>query len=111
MKMNHRHRHLLIHLLLGVSLALASLSGCHSQRSEISKPQVISPVVDSHSAGTASVQFTDITDQAGIHFVHNNGAFGKKWMPETTGGACAFLDFDKDGKEDLLLVNSGPFDS
>jgi hypothetical protein len=55
------------------------------------------------------VRFADVTDSAGIHFVHDNGGFGRKWMPETTGAGCAFLDYDGDGWQDLLLVNSGRF--
>jgi len=43
------------------------------------------------------IQFRDITAQAGIHFVHNNGAFGKKYLPETMGPGCAFIDYDNDG--------------
>src|SRR5690606_26447520 len=39
-------------------------------------------------------------------FVHENGAFGLKLLPETMGGGCAFFDFDSDGDQDLLLVNS-----
>ena len=42
----------------------------------------------------------------GITFVHNNGAFGKKYLPETIGSGVAFLDFDGDGWQDMLLVNS-----
>jgi hypothetical protein len=52
------------------------------------------------------IRFTDITDAAGIRFVHENGATGEKLLPETMGGGCAFLDFDGDGDQDLLLVNS-----
>src|SRR5271156_6468569 len=51
------------------------------------------------------VTFRDITAQAGIHFTHNNGAFGKKWLPETMGPGCAFIDYDNDGWPDILLVN------
>ncbi len=50
--------------------------------------------------------FTDITEQAGIDFVHENGAYGDKLLPETMGGGCAFFDFDNDGDQDLLLINS-----
>ncbi|MCO8121399.1 CRTAC1 family protein [Stieleria sp. TO1_6] len=50
--------------------------------------------------------FTDVTDASGITFVHNNGAHGDKLLPETMGGGCAFFDFDNDGDQDLLLVNS-----
>ncbi|HJS74963.1 MAG TPA: CRTAC1 family protein, partial [Vicinamibacteria bacterium] len=39
------------------------------------------------------------------HFQHVNGAFGKKYLPETMGSGCAFFDFDSDGDQDILLVN------
>lgn len=51
------------------------------------------------------IRFTDVTREAGILFEHNNGAFGKKYLPETLGSGCAFLDYDQDGWEDILLVN------
>jgi len=49
--------------------------------------------------------FTDITSAAQIRFNHNNGAFGGKLLPETLGSGCAFLDYDGDGWQDILLVN------
>ena len=52
------------------------------------------------------ITFTDITGQAGIHFRHNSGAFGKKYLPETMGSGVCFIDYDKDGYQDILLVNS-----
>ena len=55
---------------------------------------------------TTSLRFTDITAASGIDFVHQNGAFGKKWMPETTGSGGGFLDYDQDGLPDLFIVNS-----
>jgi hypothetical protein len=64
--------------------------------------------VNSIASGPTSaqaVQFRDITAQAGIHFVHNNAAFGKKWLPETLGAGCAFIDYDNDGYPDIVLVN------
>jgi len=48
----------------------------------------------------------DITKQAGIYFKHNSGAYGGKLLPETLGSGCAFLDYDADGWQDILLVNS-----
>ena len=51
------------------------------------------------------IHFRDVTAQAGIHFTHNNGAFGKKWLPETMGPGCAFIDYDNDGYPDILLLN------
>jgi len=50
--------------------------------------------------------FTDVTARAGIRFRHETGAFGQKYMPETMGSGCAFLDYDNDGWEDVLLINS-----
>jgi hypothetical protein len=51
------------------------------------------------------IHFRDITAQTGIHFTHNNGAFGKKWLPETMGPGCAFIDYDNDGYPDIVLIN------
>jgi enediyne biosynthesis protein E4 len=50
-------------------------------------------------------QLVDATRSAGIEFHHNNGAFGRKYLPETLGPGCAFLDYDNDGWQDILLVN------
>ncbi|MHB1308251.1 MAG: CRTAC1 family protein [Limisphaerales bacterium] len=52
------------------------------------------------------VRFTDITAASGIAFTHVNGAYGDKLLPESMGGGGAFFDFDNDGDQDLLLVNS-----
>jgi hypothetical protein len=46
----------------------------------------------------------------GINFVHSSGASPEKYLPESTGAGCAFLDFDNDGWMDIYLVNSGPCD-
>src|SRR5262249_11827275 len=50
--------------------------------------------------------FEDVTAAAGIRFKHTSGATGKKYLPETMGSGCAFLDYDNDGRQDILLVNS-----
>ncbi len=57
------------------------------------------------AADASAIQFRDVTQQAGIHFVHNNGAFGKKYLPETMGPGVAFIDYDNDGWPDVFLVN------
>lgn len=50
-------------------------------------------------------RLVDVTAQSGIHFRHNSGAYGGKLLPETLGSGCAFLDYDRDGWQDILLVN------
>ena len=52
------------------------------------------------------VTFTDVTASAGIHFQHTNGAFGRKYLPETMGAGVAFFDADGDGWQDIFLVDS-----
>jgi hypothetical protein len=59
-----------------------------------------------YGAKELSFGLTDVTRPAGIRFDHNNGAFGKKYLPETLGSGCAFLDYDNDGWQDILLINS-----
>ncbi len=59
----------------------------------------------SQSAPTFPFRLTDVTGPAGIHFRHNSGAFGGKFLPETLGSGCAFLDYDGDGWQDILLIN------
>lgn len=74
------------------------------------------PMLEGPISGTNSLQgilkmpevrFTDITAAAGITFVHTNGAYGEKLLPETMGGGCAFVDTDADGDQDIILLNSG----
>ncbi|MPZ19254.1 MAG: CRTAC1 family protein [Luteitalea sp.] len=50
--------------------------------------------------------FTDVTKEAGIRFRHTNGAFGKKYLPETMGSGVVVLDANGDGHQDLFFVNS-----
>src|SRR6185369_6992611 len=51
-------------------------------------------------------RFTDVTREAGIVFTHINGAYGDKLLPEAMGGGAAFFDYDNDGAQDLLFINS-----
>jgi len=68
------------------------------------------PLLQALGAGagpTSSPGFglVDVTSNAGIQFQHNSGAFGGKFLPETLGSGCAFLDYDRDGWQDILLIN------
>jgi enediyne biosynthesis protein E4 len=64
------------------------------------------PSQESWALPELGFHLTDVTSSAGIHFRHNNGAYGGKLLPETLGSGCAFLDYDADGWQDILLVNS-----
>jgi hypothetical protein len=52
-------------------------------------------------------RFRDITRESGIDFSHVSGAYGERLLPETMGGGVAFLDYDNDGLQDLLFIDSG----
>ena len=94
--------------LLGMAVAgivLATVLGGCQREQTIPEPQVV-PVREAEKIPVPQVHFTDITKKAGIDFVHTSGAFGKKLLPETMGSGVAFLDYDGDGKQDLLFVNS-----
>jgi hypothetical protein len=67
-------------------------------------PQHIAAAID---VSPPAVHFTNVTRAAGVDFVPVNGAYGEKLLPETMGGGVAFLDYDHDGRQDLLFVNSG----
>ena len=48
--------------------------------------------------------------RSGITWVHDNAMSEFRYLPETCGSGCAFLDYDGDGWMDIYLVNSGPAD-
>jgi len=79
------------HFLCGIA-GLASTSGL---------------LLDAFAAPPASPGFrlVDATTSAGVQFRHNSGAYGGKLLPETLGAGCAFLDYDGDGWQDILLIN------
>ena len=61
------------------------------------------------NAPSPGIQFVDSTKKADIHFVHHSGLTGKKFLPETLGSGCAFVDIDGDGWPDILLINGKDF--
>ena len=62
-----------------------------------------------NEAPGAEIRFVDVTEASGLEFVHNTGAFGKKWLPETMGSGVVLFDYDGDGRLDILLVNGTRF--
>ena len=81
---------------------LLSLAGLASANSlQIDSAGAISPLQQSNPG----FRLVDVTSQSGIQFSHNSGAYGGKFLPETLGSGCAFLDYDGDGWQDVLLIN------
>jgi hypothetical protein len=50
-------------------------------------------------------RLVDVSEASHLQFQHNSGAYGGKLLPETLGSGCAFLDYDGDGWQDILLIN------
>jgi len=92
--------------LAGIALLALRLSPAPPPPPEarVQAPSV--PAPQPAATSPPAVRFTDITAQAGINFVHVNGAYGERLMPETIGSGAAFFDCDNDGHQDLFLVNS-----
>ena len=57
------------------------------------------------SSGPPEIRFADFTAESGIDFVHETGAFGKKWMPESLASGCVIFDYDGDDRQDVLFLN------
>jgi hypothetical protein len=63
------------------------------------------PLLAAAAGADPGFRLVNVTGAAGIDFQHNTGAFDAKYLPETLGSGCAFLDYDADGWLDILLVN------
>ncbi len=104
-------RKLLFPLALLLTMCLASLPflpGCSKEAP--AAPPAPEPKAHPSTAVQAveppTVLFRDWTKQAGIDFVHVHGGFGKKLLPETMGPGVLVFDFNRDGRQDIFLVNS-----
>jgi enediyne biosynthesis protein E4 len=94
----HSHKTAVLFTAMCVALAMINIGSMDARgTARLNAPQ--------QAAAATGVRFEDVTRASGIHFVHNNGAFGKKWLPEAMGPGVAFLDYDNDGWQDILLVN------
>jgi enediyne biosynthesis protein E4 len=98
-------------------LAAGNVSGCKSkpasppEQSSVTQQRSSQPTPGSVARPAAPrpsgpITFTDVTEQAGIHFKHNSGAFGAKYLRETMGSGVCIIDYDNDGWPDIFFVNS-----
>ena len=97
-----------------IVIALATLAVGGFFLAKVLKPKPVKPDEPVISApqtrakiDVPPIPFTDVTKASGIRFTHQTGASGKKLLPETMGGGVAVLDYDGDGKPDILFINSG----
>jgi hypothetical protein len=89
---------LVTHLTL---FGLGCLPGC--------SPTPPAPAPDAEGVADGPEWFEDVTDRAGIDFVHDAGPPDVRFAPQIMGSGCAFLDFDGDGLLDVYLLQfAGP---
>jgi hypothetical protein len=100
-----------------IAFIVALLSGCKTkpaqqpEQGNIAQPAPTAPspvnaVQPAAPRPSGPITFSDVTEQAGIHFKHNSGAFGAKYLPETMGSGVCIVDYDNDGWPDIFFVNS-----
>ncbi len=81
-------------------LVLMLAPGCNKHASTPSHPSISSP-----TQSTAPT-FVDVTDSVGIDFRHQNSRTPRKYLIETMGSGCAFVNYDGDEWLDILLLNN-----
>ena len=62
---------------------------------------------DAPPVAAPAAPYRDITRASGVKFIHRNGAYGEKLLPETMGGGVAVIDVRGNGRADLIFVDSG----
>ncbi len=88
-------------------MAIVALPGCDRKETGTSSPGTSSPGTDGGTASSVALEarLTDVTEEAGIDFVHEAGARGEMLNPETFGPGAGWFDYDGDGNIDLLFIN------
>src|SRR5436309_1216477 len=88
-------------------LCLPFCGGCRLVRGPGRSVPVGAPPGPNHAATAGpAVRFTDVTARAGIRFEQQSSKTARKYLIETFGSGCAFIDYDGDGWQDVLLLNN-----
>src|SRR5262245_38772711 len=93
-------------LLLAWMVASAGCFPAPSAKRETSQHNAAPSTAD--NSVLAAARFHDVTSTAGLRFQHRSFKTPRKYFVETMGSGCAFLDYDGDGWQDILLLNNAP---
>ena len=85
--------------LIGIGLMVSLLPA-------LANPRLPASQLKTGNVETGKIVFRDIAKAAGIRFVHDNARTAEKYLIETMGAGCGWIDYDNDGRLDLYLVNS-----
>ncbi len=98
----------LVFILIGLIAGVSYYALTRKPKEEISvvAPLEVPVIRELPKVIVPTISWVDITTTSGVNFVHCSGAKGEKLLPETMGSGCVFFDFDADGDQDILLVNS-----
>ena len=75
----------------------------------VEESQRQSPPVEPVEPYAGPVWFSDVTATAGLDFVHHSGDSAEKPFPSANGSGLGAIDFDLDGRHDLVFVSGVPF--
>ena len=74
-------------------------------RRELLKILLAGCAVPSFAKPETPPRFVDVAKAAGINFRHTNAASSEKYLIETMGSGCGWIDYDQNGLLDFYLVN------